>query len=945
MTIGTVDPPELAATAPGHASPPRRTGGWRPALRIARRSVRRNLGRSVLVAALVAVPVAGATIVDGVYRTTSAPEYEAYLVMADGDAVVEVTPYQRMSQEFVPEAGVMWGGSDELGIRDPADVDLAAMLPAGTVLVPAPVEYWGVRAVHGDGTVRSEVVVAELGHDLTQNRARLVSGAWPQRDDEVLVSEQLADRLELLTGREIRTGAFLRLHEGPTVTVTGIGIDPQGMSNETIFVAPGSAVDEHLAGQGEAGSNWRTVRYGGDAYIADLPNGTDIDMLWPELAGHGVATVFRESYLEPDRYQSAESSLYIDAEVLVAAGMIALVVGLGLLEVVLLAGAAFAVSARRQVRDLGLVASNGGTAGHVRRIVLAQGVVLGAAGAALGLAAGVAITIGARPLWERFGGSMIETWRFGPELAVAAAVGVLSGLAAAVVPAVGAARMRPVDALAERFRTTRLAARLPRLGVALIALGGGGALLGSRVAAGELADYARRIEEAAGSGLWVSQPPSVGLYVAVQLAGAVVAITGLIMVISFLVTSAARRMRRWPLSARFAARDAARHRHRTTPAVAAIMIVVAGATGLSFGLAGTERADELRYLPALPDHVMGLTSDLDAAAVDDSAAFTAAFSEVADQVAAMLPGSSTIIGAAPIGGVHQWPEGWTEVLRLSVAPADSWIQEHCQEECGYSEEYVSVATPELIELALGRAPDRATIDALAAGAAVVLSPDLVERDGTVTAHIFDYDGGDSEYFTLPAHLVDHDGPRYNQVPTAFVSAETAVANGWDVVTVAGFITFDATATADDIDAARDVADNLDHWAYVEGEHNSYMDFVYLGLIGGAALVTLIGVGVTVALAAAEGRADLATMAAVGAPPRRRRLIAGWQALVVGGLGTLLGVGLGTYYAYLIWPAIGAPEFIVPWRSIVLIGIAVPALAVVVAMTVTPSRLPLMRRLE
>jgi hypothetical protein len=53
----------------------------------------------------------------------------------------------------------------------------------------------------------------------------------------------------------------------------------------------------------------------------------------------------------------------------------------------------------------------------------------------------------------------------------------------------------------------------------------------------------------------------------------------------------------------------------------------------------------------------------------------------------------------------------------------------------------------------------------------------------------------------------------------------------------------------------------------------------------AAFVTLVGVAISVALSAAEGRADLATLAAVGAPPRRRRALATSQALLVAGLGS------------------------------------------------------------
>ena len=48
--------------------------GWGPALRIARRSVKHDLGRAALVVALDGVPVAAASMVDVVARTISNPE-------------------------------------------------------------------------------------------------------------------------------------------------------------------------------------------------------------------------------------------------------------------------------------------------------------------------------------------------------------------------------------------------------------------------------------------------------------------------------------------------------------------------------------------------------------------------------------------------------------------------------------------------------------------------------------------------------------------------------------------------------------------------------------------------------------------------------------------------------------------------------------------------------
>jgi len=60
--------------------------GWRAALRVARRSVRRHLGRSLLVIALIAVPVAGATVTDGLVRTMSDWEVDLDRAMGTADA-------------------------------------------------------------------------------------------------------------------------------------------------------------------------------------------------------------------------------------------------------------------------------------------------------------------------------------------------------------------------------------------------------------------------------------------------------------------------------------------------------------------------------------------------------------------------------------------------------------------------------------------------------------------------------------------------------------------------------------------------------------------------------------------------------------------------------------------------------------------------------------------
>ena len=67
------------------------------------------------------------------------------------------------------------------------------------------------------------------------------------------------------------------------------------------------------------------------------------------------------------------------------------------------------------------------------------------------------------------------------------------------------------------------------------------------------------------------------------------------------------------------------------------------------------------------------------------------------------------------------------------------------------------------------------------------------------------------------------------------------------------------------------------------------------LAAAAGVITVGAAGIATALAAAEGRAELTTLAAVGAAPALRRLLAICQAGVIAGLGSVLGIvaGLGT----------------------------------------------------
>ena len=138
---------------------------------------------------------------------------------------------------------------------------------------------------------------------------------------------------------------------------------------------------------------------------------------------------------------------------------------------------------------------------------------------------------------------------------------------------------------------------------------------------------------------------------------------------------------------------------------------------------------------------------------------------------------------------------------------------------------------------------------------------------------------------------------YTSMPSALIPEDVARRHGWDVEPTRVLVGYGGRATPDQVDSALTAADRFGAYAYVEeGPDEDAVRVVLLIVAGVAAFVTLVGVAISVALSAAEGRADLATLAAVGAPPRRRRALAAAQALLVAGLGCALGVAFGTFVA-------------------------------------------------
>ena len=130
-----------------------------------------------------------------------------------------------------------------------------------------------------------------------------------------------------------------------------------------------------------------------------------------------------------------------------------LIGGMALLEIVLLAGPAFAVSARRQRRELALVAAVGGPRQDLRNVVLSKGIVLGVIGGMLSVFVAVALTAIGIATLGRYVNAIPGHFDVRPvELLALALVSLTTALAAAVFPARGAAR---TDSRGRARRTAR----------------------------------------------------------------------------------------------------------------------------------------------------------------------------------------------------------------------------------------------------------------------------------------------------------------------------------------------------------------------------------------------------------------------------------------------------------------------------------------------------------
>ena len=938
----------------------------RVALRIARRDALRAKGRSALVVAMIALPILGVTAADVTARSSHLSVQQAadrqmgaaaaYVTVASLGQPIEQAPDPSdgsTSSDGKPTA------QQQAIAKEPIAQVLAQALPAGARTLPVEgSDYLSMSTAYGQTT--AQVQGLDLGDPLLHGMVTITQGRAPSGPDQVAATSAfLADTGLKLGGTTTIRGTTQAL------TITAVVEFPNDLGSERIIGRPADITA--LAAQAVPPGSL-PVTLGQPDLLVTLPGGAAFG--WADvLKANRFGLVVTSRAVLADPPPRSAVPFYRDggstgAGSVSAAGVTvaSTVVGMALLEIVLLAGPAFAVGARRSRRQLGLLAAGGGDRSHIGAVVLGGGVVLGATGAAVGLVVGAATVAIGRTRLETYVGARFGSFALQPlDLLGIVAVGLVTGLLAAAVPALQAARADVVASLTGRGRVKPPSKRLTLLGAVAVVGGAAMALLGL----------------------------GMGDQTAAIMGGSMIAELGVVACTPFLVGLFGKLSRWLPLGPRLALRDSTRHRGRTAPAVAAVMAAVAGAVAVIAYQGSSTAEDRAQYTASAPTGAVVLQVSESYPSAGNLAQQQAA---VQRSIPGLGPrGDFSVVNAAGADCVGNHPCSFASITLpkdqvcpayatdAEGAPLRTWstseikalsrTDPRCRIEHGAAERYgngYSLTAGDATTLRnLTGVTDPAAVQALAQGKVLVPSPRLIEN-GRVTLSFDvspapdDPNGTDTtRTVTAPGFAVSTGVGTF----TGMMSPATARTLGLSLAPGGSAWLPQQMPSSADEQRAQAAAERIsDASVSVERGFHSESSAIELGLILAASVVAVAAAGIATGLAAADSQADLATLAAVGAAPRIRRTLSGFQCAVIAAMGALLGSAAGLVPAAALWRIhwgsggsmdydsvtgminvqSGSP-LSVPWAPMALVVVGLPLLAWLLAAGFTRSRTVLTRR--
>ncbi|MFD3452485.1 FtsX-like permease family protein [Streptomyces sp. NPDC058691] len=908
---------------------------------------------------MIAVPVAGVSAADVTIRSSQlTPRQTIARDIGAADARLEDAGQGRQAILQSPRGDTFAlarqtepakdsGGSQQAA---PPGVDPRTAAPAGARAIPDTTSYAEVTTT--SGILGTEVRELDAADPIAAGIMDLTRGRFAASPDEVIATNAFLTRSGLGVGSEVRAHGLDRAYR-----VVGAYDLPGKLDTAQLDFRPGAFIGRYLAARKAAGSDMGEPA---SSYLIAVPGGFTWDMV-RHANTLGVLVHSRAVTLEPPA--DAQVPLYglpdsgkrapvEDRAALTAGATIAV---MALLEVCLLAGPAFAVGARRSRRQLGLVGANGGDRRHIRAIVLSGGLVIGAAAAVVGTAAGIALTLLLRTRLEEYAGARFGGIALRPaELLGIAALAVVTGLLAATVPAFTASRQSVLASLTGRRGTRRAGRALPAAGVVAVCLGTLIAVYGS----------------VRGDSTYVVA------------GGSAVAELGLVALTPLLVGGFGRLGGWLPFAPRLALRDAVRNRGRTAPAVAAVLAAVAGTVAVATYAASQEQQNRNAYVARAPRGVLAVSLPSEGgrgiAAVRQSVDKRLPVGRRAD-VSRLMAGTricdaySAQAGCGAVMPVqpeaNQCPPdvegaaGTFTPARLRAFAKDWRCRQDGTMPAIWGEGGILVGGPQVLrELGI---QDPAAQRALARGQTVLFDRTYADHgtlklqvtpDASKTAHTVE---------TLPVRL----STARSYGVRAVVPERAAASVGLKTVPLGAlFSTSRMPSDSEQQALAQDIAKlGVKADVYLEHGYTDKYGVVLAALALFAGLVTIGAAGVATGLAQADAEADLRTLAAVGAPGRVRRTLSGFQCGAVATMGVLLGSAAGILPAVAlrridrrqqldiarqtleqghggVFTRVDVPV-VVPWATIGMLLVLVPLGATLLAALVTRSHRHLGRRAQ
>lgn len=952
----------------------------RLALTMAWRDIRRHKGRSGLIVALIALPIFAMSFAATAGMSMLATPAET-AAMELGQTQGRLVGLPAQSSEAIQmvqgDLGGGWsGGEPDANFVPTAPKDA---VPAGFTVIP-----WQSTTLNtpvGKADVELHTVLTDALNPAFTGKYTLLSGRAPTGATEALGTPGLLDRFGLEPGEKLTTSA------GAFEIVGTLRVERQGDGESVLFLHANQIPAELSVNASEV------TPY----LLGERP------LRWVDakaLNAKGVMLTSRSMIVDPpgkaELGENAEvlANDWRNGQLLSYILMGSLVGVLALLEVGLLAGAAFAVGARKQQRDLALLAASGAEGSMVRATVTAGGLWLGLAGGVIGavlgtVAAAIVVIIGQSMGLALFEGLHLM-WL--PALGLVL-LGVAAGLVAALVPARAVAKQATLAALKSGRIAETQSKWTPRIG--------GGLLLLAAVAMAGAGVVTLMVRGQETAHMWV--PLTSGLIIA----GAVMLVVGLICLTGRIIGFLTARTAWLPVSLRLAARDSARNRGRTVPAVAAVLAAATLSAALMVGAGSAMKNDSnnhqwqynlnqtgvrlqfIDYQTQQGTAGMGRSSDpkLKTVAVHDVAALLK--ESLGPDTKTQLLRGATAVSQCNVDYAKEQMEQKKEAV-TAAKPCPDWaLAEPADNRCALAVDWKPVdladwrckgsmsngslgsGIPKIVvggetELTalLGRAPSAATLKTLRDGGMVITNRIYLQPDNTTQVISFDpgapenwnqYDPANpSEQFMRGAltPLSTHQLPAVVETPEkglnfyGVVSPATAATLAMPVSDELLLVTAPhrlSPAETDKLQATLTPLLGQYSGLYFERGPNPNVGLILWLIVLGGALITLSAAGITAGLALADGRSDHATLASVGADTRLRKALSAAQTLMTAMLGTVLGVFAGAIPVAVALSLQRGLPVVVPWLQLGVLLVMVPLFGAAAAWVLTRGKLPMTRR--